>query len=366
MKIILITKHYVKNYGSVLQTYASQELLSRKGGSVYVANYILPEASGLKYMDIILRKHTSGSRLKKMILRAVVLPTMIRWKYVFGGFLKQYLNVCGSPADNCEKLRAELADADIYCTGSDQVWNPETNRGLQPAYFCEFAPKGKKIVSLAASFGVKTVREEDKELIKKYLEKYSLLSVRESSGIDILAEAGMKGRMVLDPVMIETAGFWKKLAAKRKIRSEYVLVYQLNRSRAFDRYAEQAAERLGKKLVRICTRYDQILKNGRAVPVPTVEQWISLFYYADLVITDSFHGTVFSILFQKEFINLYPPLFSERLDSLLSMFGIEERHISDCSRFDILDKRIDYTKVNEILDEKRKESLEFIDEILAG
>lgn len=366
MKIILITKHYVKNYGSVLQTYASQELLSRKGGSVSIANYILPEASGLKYMDIILRKHASAGRIKKIILRAAVLPTMIRWKYVFGGFLKKYLNVCGSPADSCEKLKTELPDADIYCTGSDQVWNPETNRGLQPAYFCEFAPKGKRVVSLAASFGVKTVREKDEALIKRYLEKYSLLSVRERSGIDILAKAGLKGRMILDPVMIETAGFWEKLAAKRKIRQDYVLIYQLNSSRAFDRYAEQAAERLGKKLVRICTRYDQILKNGRPVPVPTVEQWISLFFYADFVITDSFHGTVFSILFQKEFVNLYPPLFSERLDSLLSMFGIEERHISDCSRFDILDKRIDYRRVNEILDEKRKESLEFIDEILAG
>lgn len=365
MKIILITKHYVKNYGSVLQTYASQELLSRRGDSVYIANYILPEASGLKYMDIILRKHASGSRIKKMILRAVVLPTMIRWKYVFGGFLKKYLNVCGSPADNCDKLKTELPEADIYCTGSDQVWNPKTNRGLQPAYFCEFAPKGKKIVSLAASFGVKTVREEDEAQMKKYLEKYSILSVREISGIDILDKAGVKGKVILDPVMIETDGFWKKLAAKRKIRSDYVLVYQLNSSRSFDRYAEQAAEKLGKKLVRICTRYDQILKNGRAVPVPTVEQWISLFYYADFVITDSFHGTVFSLLFQKEFINLYPPLFSERLDSLLNMFGIEERHITDCSRFDILDRRIDYRKVNEILDEKRKESLKFIDEILA-
>ena len=366
MKIILITKHYVKNYGSVLQTYASQELLSRKGGSVSIANYILPEASGLKYMDIILRKHASAGRIKKIILRAAVLPTMIRWKYVFGGFLKKYLNVCGSPADSCEKLKTELPDADIYCTGSDQVWNPETNRGLQPAYFCEFAPKGKRVVSLAASFGVKTVREKDEALIKRYLEKYSLLSVRERSGIDILAKAGLKGRMILDPVMIEPAGFWEKLAAKRKIKQDYVLIYQLNSSRAFDRYAEQAAVRLGKKLVRICTRYDQILKNGRTVPVPTVEQWISLFFYADFVITDSFHGTVFSILFQKEFVNLYPPLFSERLDSLLSMFGIEERHISDCSRFDILDKRIDYRRVNEILDEKRKESLEFIDEILAG
>ena len=366
MKIILITKHYVKNYGSVLQTYASQELLSRKDGSVSIANYILPEAFGLKYMDIILRKHASAGRIKKIVLRAAVLPTMIRWKYVFGGFLKKYLNVCGRPADSCEKLKTELPDADIYCTGSDQVWNPETNRGLQPAYFCEFAPKGKRVVSLAASFGVKTVREKDEALIKRYLKKYSLLSVRERSGIDILTKAGLNGRLILDPVMIETAGFWEKLAAKRKIKQDYVLIYQLNSSRAFDRYAEQAAERLGKKLVRICTRYDQILKNGRPVPVPTVEQWISLFFYADFVITDSFHGTVFSILFQKEFVNLYPPLFSERLDSLLSMFGIEERHISDCSRFDILDKRIDYRRVNEILDEKRKESLEFIDEILAG
>lgn len=365
MKIILITKHYVKNYGSVLQTYASQELLGRRGDSVCVANYILPEASGLNYMNIILRKHASGSRIKKMILKAAVLPTMLRWNSVFGGFLKKYINVCGSPTDSCETLRAELPDAEIYCTGSDQVWNPQTNRGLQPAYFCEFAPEGKRIVSLAASFGVKKVREKEEEQIRQYLEKYSLLSVRERSGADILEKAGRKGKVILDPVMMETAGFWKKFAAERKIRSGYVLVYQLNSSREFDRYAEQAAERLGKKLVRICTRYDQVLKNGRPVLVPTVEQWVSLFYYADFVITDSFHGTVFSILFQKEFADLYPPLFSERLDSLLSMFGIEDRHVCDLTGFDVLDRKIDYRKVNEILEKKRKEALDFIDEILA-
>ncbi len=365
MKIIVITKHYVNNYGSVLQTYATQELLGQTGGQVYIANYMLPGSAGMKTADMVLRRYSSGSRVKKFVLKAVLLPTIVRWKRVFGGFLKKYLNVYGSPTDQCDVLAEELPEADIYCTGSDQVWNPKTNKGLKPAYFCEFAPEGKKVVSLAASFGQTDMGEEDQERLKKYLRKYCLLSVREKSGVEILNRTGYSSREILDPAMIMTAEFWKKLAAGRRIKKDYILIYQLNTNKEFDRYAARAAEKLGKKLVRICTRYDQAVKNGKSVLIPSVEEWLALFYYADLVITDSFHGTVFSILFQKEFVNLYPPQFAERLKSLLSLFGLERRYVSDYNSFDILGEKIDYESVNKILDCKRKDAQEFIGKILS-
>lgn len=364
MKIIVITKHYVNNYGSVLQTYATQELLRQNGNEVYIANYILPGSVGMKTADMVLRRYSSNGRVKKLVLKVVLLPTIVRWKKVFGGFLKKYLNVYGSPTDQCEILAKELPIADIYCTGSDQVWNAKTNKGLKPAYFCEFAPAGKKVVALAASFGQADM-EEEKEELSKYLSKYSLLSVREKSGVEILNRAGFSGQEILDPTMIVTAGFWKKLATDRLVKKNYVLIYQLNTNKKFDQYAALVAEKLGKKLVRICTRYDQVIKNGKSLLVPSVEDWLSLFYYADFVITDSFHGTAFSILFQKEFVNLYPPQFSERLKSLLSLLGLEERYVSDYARFDVLEEKIDYISVNRTLEQKRKDAQKFIEKILS-
>lgn len=362
MKIIVITKHYVKNYGSVLQTYATQELLRRNGDEVIVANYVLPQSAGMRYMDVVLRKYSS--KLKRGILKIILLPTVLRWKNVFGGFLKKYVNVWGDPVGDCIALERELPEADLYCTGSDQVWNPETNGGLQPAYFCEFAKEGGKRVSFAASFGVKHIDEKYEAVLKKYLQNYEALSVRETSGIHIIERLGMQASEVLDPVFAAGSEFWMKFAGKRKIKKSYVLVYQLNSSKKFDGFAQRAADKLGKKLVRICTRYDQIVKKGRAVLIPSVEEWISLFYYADYVITDSFHGTVFSLLFQKEFVNIYPPRFSERIENLLSILKLKDRHVMENNRTELPKNKIDYEAINKILENERQKTDKFIDMIL--
>lgn len=362
MKIIVITKHYVKNYGSVLQTYATQELLKRNKNEVIIANYVLPQSAGMRYMDVVLRKHTS--RLKRGIFKIILLPTMLRWEKVFGGFLKKYVNVYGDPAGDCAALERELPEADLYCTGSDQVWNPQTNGDLQPPYFCEFAKEGKERVSFAASFGVKQVDEKYEAALKSYLEKYSALSVRETSGVRMIERMGMQAVEILDPVFAAGSEFWARFAGKRKIKKSYVLVYQLNSSKKFDSYAKWASEKLGKQLVRICTRYDQIVKNGKSVLIPSVEEWISLFYYADYVITDSFHGTVFSLLFEKEFVSIYPPKFSERIENLLSMVKLEDRHVAEDDRLELPKNKIDYKEVNKILENERQKTNEFIDLIL--
>lgn len=366
MKIIVITKHYVKNYGSVLQTYATQELLKREQNEVFIANYVLKNSVGMRYMDTILRKHAHKNKLKKLMMKLILLPTIWKWERVFGGFLKKYIHVLGAEMYDCNSLKEKLPAADIYCTGSDQVWNPQSNSGLLPAYFCEFAPKDKKIVSLAASFGMREIEDADRERLKTYLQKYDLISVREKTGIEILKSMELKGELVLDPTLIVEPEFWKRLVGKRKVSEDYVLVYQLNSNPKFDRYAVQAAEKLGKKLVRICTRYDQMMKSGKAVMIPNVEQWISLFYYADLVITDSFHGTVFSLIFEKPFVDIYPPRFSERVESLLSLLNLESRHIEDYQDFSVLEQNIDYPKVNAIMENERTKSNEFVEKIICG
>lgn len=364
MKIIIITKHYVKNYGSVLQTYATQYLLEEKGNNVQIANYVLRESRGLRYADTILRRHASAPKWKRAGMKLILAPTILKWEIVFGRFVRRYLHVAGCPQDDLRALADELPAADLYCTGSDQVWNPESNKGIRPAYFCEFAPAGSRKISFAASFGIRSLREEQKKEIKKYLEKYAFISVREKSGLELLRSMGLDGYVVLDPVMAVGADFWKRMAGKRKIRGKYILIYQLNSSRYFDAYADWASEKTGMKLVRICTRYDQFPKNGHSVLLPSVEQWISLFYYADYVITDSFHGSAFSILFHKEFVNIFPPLFSERLENLLSLFELQDRKIREKEEYRLPEKKIDYSAVDAILSGERAQTQRILDQML--
>lgn len=107
----------------------------------------------------------------------------------------------------------------------------------------------------------------------------------------------------------------------------YVLIYQLNTNKSFDRFAKEFAHRKGLRLVRFCTRIDQILKNGKSLVVPEVQDFVRYIFHADYVITDSFHATAFSINVNTQFISIYPNDYSSRLGSILKLVGLEDRHL---------------------------------------
>ena len=144
----------------------------------------------------------------------------------------------------------------------------------------------------------------------------------------------------------------------------YILVYNLNRSKEFDRYAVELSRRTGLKLVRFCTRYDQFYRPGKSMLVPEVFDFISLIDNAKYVLTDSFHATAFSLNLHTEPICVYPKEFGGRLESILQQTNQTQRHIADYSDFDVVNRPVDFDYVDRILERERKKANEFLEEVV--
>lgn len=354
MKIDLITLHAIKNYGSVLQTLATQTLFESYGYEVEVINYIREDC-----LDENLMEYWCGNNIIKKI---AMYPTLKRWKTVFNQFLKEHIKLTEKTYTYEKDFEGFSTDADLYCTGSDQVWNSGWNGGIEKPLFLSFVPEDKYKFAYAASFGKKTLTEEEVKATKQYIDRYQYISVREDTAKTILEEqyGYTKCQHVVDPTLAYDGYFWRKLAPASKIKGDYILIYNLNRSKAFDDYAVKLSKKTGIPLVRLCTRYDQFYRPGKSVLVPKVFEFITLIDNAKYVLTDSFHATAFSLNLNTEPICVYPPEYSSRLESILRMTGALQKHVKNYDDFDVVDRKIDFDMVNKALDEQRIQIREYL------
>jgi hypothetical protein len=137
----------------------------------------------------------------------------------------------------------------------------------------------------------------------------------------------------------------------------------LNCSKEFDKYAKELSKRTGLKLVRFCTRYDQIFRCGKSMLVPEVFDFISLVDNATYVLTDSFHATAFSLNLNTEPICIYPNEFGGRLESILKQTNQLQRHVKSYDDFDVVNRKVDFKVVNEVLDNERQKAINFIKDV---
>ena len=359
-KVTVITLQNVRNYGSALQALATQEIFRSLGCQVDFINYVRK--------DIVspvtrIKKWCKGMNLaKKLIYGCILYPSFVRQNKVFTKFLNQYLNIVPTQYTSDEDFKNFPITSDIYCTGSDQTWNSAWNDGILPPLFLNFVPDNVRKIAYAASFGKSKLDDEEKQETKDLLKRYYAISVRESSGVDIIKDLDLpEATFVLDPTLQVDKTFWKQYVEERKIKQPYVLIYQLNTNKEFDKYAKEFARRKSLQLVRFCTRIDQIVKCGKALVTPDVLDFISAIYYADYVITDSFHATAFSINLNVTPICIYPNEFGGRLASILKLTGLESRHLSSYTDFSYVDApQIDFNSVNAILNKKREKGREFL------
>jgi len=363
MKIAVITMHAVKNYGSVLQTYATQEILLKMGCDVEIINYIREKNLNSNLAETWTN---NDHGVKKIVKKIVLLPTIHRWIKVFDGFLTEAIHLTPNVYLKEKDFKSIPLDADVYCTGSDQVWNSGWNLGVDKNFYLNFAPEDSKRISIAASIGRTTISDAEKEIVLPLLKKYDYITVRELSGVKLLKNLGL-GRVgfCLDPTLLLTKDEWLKHAVPYKIKKKFLLVYQLNHDERFDDYVVKLAKRKCLDLVRVCTRFDQCRLPGRAIIIPKVGQLLDLIDKAELVVTNSFHATAFCINFNKDFIDIRPNEYSCRINDVLELFDLQERCISDYNNFDIANKQINYDKINSILTLRRKESLDAIKNMLA-
>lgn len=354
MRVDVITLHAVQNYGSVLQALATQKLLEKHGCEVKIINYIRED---VRYKNI-LQARSNGNIIKKIVLY----PNVKKWKKVFKGFCNKYLNLTDRSYTTENDFKDYPLDADMFCTGSDQVWNSKWNQGIISPLYLSFVPEDKFRFSLAASFGQDKLSQDEVKATKKYIEKYNCISVRESSGKKIIEQQYKYpyAEHIIDPTLMLDDDEWRRFANNKKTTEDYILIYNLNRSKEFDEYAKKLSRKTGLKLLRICNRYDQFYRPGKSIIIPEIIEFIKLIDNAKYVLTDSFHATAFSMNMNTEPICIYPNEFGGRIESFLKLTNSLQRHIKNYNDFDVLDRKVDFESVNKILDSERKKVNDFL------
>lgn len=363
MKIAILTLPLYANYGGILQCYALQTVLERMGHEVFILSK--PEYELLYYPIWALaickrffKHYILGDDLD--IIRA---PFQIIRQNT-DVFIKKYIHkyVCR----NWNTKTANRFDAIIV--GSDQIWRLECFSPIEDA-FLDFAKKSHiRRFAYAASFGIDKCKYSTKQLrkCKKLLQMFERVSVREFSGVGICRNYfEVDAIQMLDPTLLLSVDDYCKIMKNTKTHSFKgdMMVYMLDRSKEKEKFVERIAKEKGLTPFWVSSDIDDTtLPLEERIKMP-VEQWLRGFNDAKYVLTDSYHGCVFSIIFRKNFIAIgNQERGLTRFISLLQIFGLENRLLVQLSDYDKMDTKgsINWEKVQSTLQYKRKESFNFL------
>lgn len=377
-RIGILTFHKAINYGSVLQAWALQNALKMNEYDSEIIDY---EPKELKHLYETSLKDAKGFKRKlKRLLSLKRNVSLQREK--FSRFRKD--DMCLSKdMYTYDSDFVEMANKyDVLITGSDQVWNTNIV-DCDPIFFLPFPFKGKKI-AYACSVNEGQVNERfPAEWLDKWLRQYDFISVREQSGVEKVSsflDYNKKIYNTLDPTLLLDKEMYSSLIGDRIKNEHYIFLYNMWTKMEGIQVARKISEKLGLPVYTITNQMDMIRiikysRNGVKVDLQHTgpKDFLNYIYYSDFVITDSFHGTAFSIIFNKEFLTLNTHINNgqykndERLKNILSHEALVERFvkIEDINNFD-LNKKIDYKKVNEYREDLRSKSLGLLLEALNG
>ena len=370
-KIGIITYWITRsNYGTILQNYALQTFLRSLGFETFLIRTDIPLGCSRKdYYKSLLQKNGFISLIGYFKSR---LLCKIAWKILsenkndekrkFPDSVDKYLNPT-KIFRSLSELESDCPMADIYIAGSDQVWNTygenyATISEQIKAYLLCFAPDYAKKISCAASFGKNSLAVEFENLFKQELSEFDFISCREKNGVEICRKLGFENAVLQqDPTMLLSSDEYKKTASKKLAPKEpYILLYLLGNNTDFSiRRLKQFAKSKNLDVVYVPANEAQKI-NFYKKTYPTVEEWLGLYENASAVVTNSFHGTVFSLIFNKPFLSVHQKGKFEtqnvRVDSMLEDFGLKSRIFS--GDFEKLFVPVDFGNVNKRLEEVRE------------
>lgn len=349
------------NYGTVLQAVATRDILSRYGRPLFV-DYCRPQWTRRGWVRSYLDREGNGLVNAAKLLSNV--PSRLRCEKIFRSFVENELELV--PSTPFLEGGGAFDEGAVYCVGSDQTWNIECNYGIDPVYFLANVPDACPKVAFSASFGRSSLAEDELRQTYPLLKGFRAISVRESSSVSILESMGIRGGVALkDPVLLCRPELWDEVSANvGPSGEEYVLVYMLNRNPRICEYARLVARELGVE-ARVVT-FNPIRRAPaglHGVCLPTPAEWVALFRDARYVVTDSFHGTCFSLLFERSMTVFDPPRFSVRLADALSDFGLSGRRVGDepAGAISVHREPVDWAAVGEAKERFRAEAREFLD-----
>lgn len=363
MKVGIITMFYDSaNYGGILQSYATVKILQNAHIDAEQICYInSPQPSlQLKLKRKLLRLYRSArSKEYRMVQQRsarIKAAAMELIPHSAAVYTEQTLPTC-------------VNDYAAFVTGSDQVWH-----GEWPAYFLSFVPDEKKKIAYAVSTGKSDLTEADTEKIRQYAAGFSAISVREADLAETLQAAMPEKQieLVLDPTLVLDQAEWDKIASPRKVSEQYLFCYFLGGDPRLRTLAKEYAARHGLKIVCIPDMQGRLEANDAAFgdvrsfdAVP--QDFLSYIKYAEMIFTDSFHASVFSQIFRKQYIAFGRQAHKEmnnRLETLTELFGTRHRFLTEDAQFnaETLESvaEIDYSAPSERYEAAKERSVSFL------
>ncbi len=379
MKLGILTLVPYDNYGGILQGYALQTVLERMGHDVTIMrtklyNWVSLKNKILRFVWWVKDRYVK----RKAGISCLVPGTYLDYRVArIKPFIDKHIHFTREFSSTRDLYRfQDKSQYDGFVVGSDQTWRPCLSPDLYHM-FCDFLPASshKLRIAYAASFGVDTNEFSDVQLgiCKPLIKKFQAISVREESGVKLCKDMfGVEAKHVLDPTMLLDKEDYMELIKDYRPQNEHVdlMQYMFFFNHEENAIIAKTSSLLNMKPVNLMTKYflNQVqdksqLPDAQFLPV---EEWISAYNRAKFVLTDSFHGTVFCIIFNVPFLCVSPVAIA-RFKSLLKVYGLEDRLVMKESEVtkDLLEKPIDWEKVNSVREVLKKQSLDFLKKSLS-
>ncbi|MBR5471189.1 MAG: Coenzyme F420 hydrogenase/dehydrogenase, beta subunit C-terminal domain [Oscillibacter sp.] len=363
MKTGLVTFYHIHHYGALLQATATQRAVEHLGGECEIIDYFVNQNNALfrKPTGLGSAAHDAHTALHYQALNA-------RYQR-FEQFSKDHLHISGHRFESLAELKDAELPYDAILSGSDQIWNPKIfpDGHFDPVFFGAFSQRRK--IAYAPSFGIPRIPEGMEQELRDYLAAFSHVSVREKQGQEIVKEiAGQDVPVVLDPTLLLDRQQWAAMSnvpvGYPDAEKGYILCYCISKPGALAPYIDYLARKTGLPVVQLCGVRQKVHPKARCILDAGPAEFLGLFRNASYVCTNSFHGTVFSVQFQKPFFTtvhateLAAPERS-RTFSILNRLGLTDRIIGKGDTA-APDAPIDWEAVEKRLRAARQSSLDYL------
>lgn len=373
MKVGIITFHFVSNQGGVLQAFASQSFLEKHGYEAFIINYrpkyhtirYLPHKNPYIYTKWYWKKNKGVNILKRILLTLLSFARCVwmnlkqsdtRKYYLFEKFITNHLHQTRE-YENLSQLKNNPPQLDAYVSGSDQLWNPDLlNFAFDPAYFLAFGPNEIPKIAYAVSSGKKLTPKEESQL-QSLCRNFSAISLREYNESTVKA-IGRDVHICIDPTLLLDAEDYKLVEGNCQEKEPYIFVYGFETNNDIQEAVNKAVAMLGCKVINGSPDRINLKNECKKLHDYDPGMFLSLVKNAECVVTNSFHGTAFSLIYQKPFITVPHTTRGQRMTELLGKLNLGYK-IYGNQDFDI-NKEIDWGEVYKKLNELRKQSSDFL------
>jgi len=359
MKTLTVTFHHSHNYGALFQMFALHSKIKSMGHE----NLVLETE-----LDPSKRKNKSYN--PKVILRNAYMYVCgkIRKKELqmlyksFADFKKNHVNFT-VPYTSMDDLRNNPPDVDAMITGSDQVWNMTTIPSMIPSRFLDFGNPDAIRFSYAASIENMHYSEEQKEYAKEQLKKFKGITLREKSACDFIESfSGLHTESLLDPVFLFEKKEWNAIAKQPRIQGPYILCYQVLSNKLMQKVVNKLQKDTGYPVVSICNVSFKWIRADYSFFDVSPEEFLGLYSNASYIVTTSFHGTAFGIIFNKKTYTIPRNISSNRICDLMNLVGLEDYVVK--SEKKLSNTSIDWDRVNLIIDGERNRAIQFLHQMI--